>query len=302
MIYDLDRCPPTFDALSAAMRFERLRIECGAESFAIDVLPGRDRGFAGNELWPHDHAERIRLRDHVGLPILRMNPRCERATLRERRSGDPAPEYICGFSEFVAAYRAGIRPLRPSTDLAHDPALVTITLRECQHWPQRNSRIDAWLLAARILAREGWRVVIVRDTARAGDALLAPFASDIDAAFSLEARATLYRSAFCNIFVNNGPAWLAFALDAPAVVLKLTTEGAGRSHGADHWRRIGVRPGEQLPGAPSYQRLFWRDDRAEDIVRAFVEFHAINAEGGGHESQIHGELRLAADSKIHNSV
>lgn len=288
MIYDLDRCPPTFDAVSAAMRFERERIERGAESFTVDVLHGSDRGFARNTLWPQGTAARTMARDRIALPLLRMNPACEAVILRERSERDPRPEYICHFGEFLKTYGRGVRPLRPLYDVPPAPALVTMTLRECEHWPQRNSATGEWIKAAREIAAAGWQVVIVRDTARAGDPIPG-FGIDAfqSASINLELRAALYRSAFCNMFVNNGPAWLAFALDAPAVVLKVATEGASHSHGAQHWRRLGVRPGaDQLPGAPPHQRLCWREDTADSIVQAFVEFHAING-ARGHEGAVH---------------
>jgi hypothetical protein len=96
--------------------------------------------------------------------------------------------------------------------LPHDPSLVTLTLRECEHWPERNSKVEEWQKAAVAIRSMGYRARIVRD-------------ARFDGTLDLESRANLYRSAACNMFVSNGPAWFAMALDAPAVIMRPATEG-----------------------------------------------------------------------------
>jgi len=282
--YDLARCPPTFDGVTAAMAFEHRRRQLGDRSMRIEVLPGPVGGFRRDPHWPQSISTRILLRDHVLLPILRMLPSAY-VTLRASHPSRPEPgsfgfgQYVMNFGEFVKAYAAGVRPLRPTQGQDEAlPDLVTITLREAEHWPERNSRLPEWLAAAGELVRNGWRVIIVRDTHRAGQALPGAYGINVNmsASMSLEARARLYRSAFCNMFVNNGPAWFCMALDAPCVIVRPATEGIGRTYAASWFRRFGIDSGEQFPAAPRYQRLQWQDDKADAILQAFADFHALN--------------------------
>jgi hypothetical protein len=141
-----------------------------------------------------------------------------------------------------------------------------MTLRESEHWPTRNSRRSEWILAAWKIKRLGYPVVIVRDTLHADQPLpgieTAPHASR-----NLEARAVLYRSAAVNMFVSNGPAWFALAIDAPAIILRPATDGANPKSSTGALRNR-YKLGNGLPNAPAYQRLIWQDDTTENIVNA----------------------------------
>jgi hypothetical protein len=143
-------------------------------------------------------------------------------------------------------------------------------LRECEHRPERNSKVEEWHRAAVNLELMGYHVVVVRDTFKADEPLgkMAISTGSND----LNGRARLYASAACNLFVSNGPAWFCMALDAPTVVLRPATEGLGFNYSARMWERNGVPPGGQIPGAPPYQRLVWEDDTFENIVGAACRF------------------------------
>jgi hypothetical protein len=49
---------------------------------------------------------------------------------------------------------------------------VTITLREAVHFPARNNRVLDWIEVAKWLSRQGDRVVIIRDTAKAAEPIV----------------------------------------------------------------------------------------------------------------------------------
>src|SRR5260370_2970620 len=91
---------------------------------------------------------------------------------------------------------------------------VTITLRECDYWPHRNSNYEEWMKFAWWLKDRGERVVFVRDTKYANQ----PFdtwETCPSASADLELRMALYAQAKCNCFVSNGPWNLALFSDVP---------------------------------------------------------------------------------------
>lgn len=280
--YDLSRCPPTYDVVTFLIRLERERLARGHQVADIEIMPGPDGGFRRDNNWPEGVATRVMLRQNIVVPMCRMLPSVRSVVLRQNRDETPAADsfgfnqYSMQFKHFAPTYADGIRPLRPVCgDAPYDPELVTVTLRECGHWAARNSRFDEWLAAAREIAAAGYRVVIVRDTEKA-DEQAQGFKIAPDASRDLEARGRLYRSAFCNLFINNGPAWFALALDAPVVMLRPATEGVGACYGREWFQKCGIEPGRQMKGAPAHQRLVWEEDRVHAIVQAFDEFCAVN--------------------------
>lgn len=270
--YDRALNPPTYDTVSFLMYAEHERIGRGEDEITVEVVPGPNQGFAFNSLWPESPSERRAVFDAVSWPMMRMLPSC--TTLQRTLVGPLTGSigwgrYTCDFHNFLTAYREGIRPLRPSGDVANG-GHVTFTLRESAHWPPRNSHVVEWVKAAYELRKQGHRVIIVRDTCKA-DEEMGALETAPSASRNLEARAVLYRSAAVNVFVSNGPAWFCLALDAPTIILRPATDGAGRlssrRYVVDHYKL-----GHGLPNAPAYQQLLWQDDTCADIVLAVTSF------------------------------
>lgn len=274
--YDLSRCPPTYDTVSFLLHVEHERIKRGVEDIVIEVLPGPVGGFRRDTVWPRQVDERIKLRDGVMFPMMAMLPSARRITIHpvrppKQENSIGYGQYAMQFARFVSAYAAGIRPLRPVWRVTPGPYLVTITLREAEHWKARNSKVQEWIKAAHVIASRGYQVVFVRDTLRAYEGLDG-FATAPAASVDLHERAALYRSAFCNLGVNNGPMWFAMALDAPVLMVRPATENIGSGYGRAWFERCGIGAGQQMRGAPSYQRLVWKDDTAPNIIEAFGQF------------------------------
>jgi hypothetical protein len=273
--YDLSVSPPTYDIISFLCRAEQQRVESGKHGIEVTLLPGPASGFRRDNLWPFTVAERVTVRDRVAVPLCRLLPSCVRVETASERPAAAAgvgfgkPMY--GLAEFVTAYRAGVRPLR-ARRLARDPELVTITLREAEHWPARNSNIAAWIAAADEIKRRGYRVVFVRDTSRFSDPVPG-FDICPEASVDIARRAELYAAAAVNLGVSNGPLWMALAMDAPVLMLRPTLERSLSVFGAAFYAHCGVPSRGQLPGAPAWHRLAWSDDdTASEIVTAFDEF------------------------------
>lgn len=276
--YDLQQSPPTYDVVGWLMWAEHCRRQRNASNLDIHVLPGPSLGFRADSVWPYTREERLALRDNALLPILRLMPGAtvtNHVTRPERRENDSIgfDEMHHGLRVILENLRHGIRPLRSPNHCRRDPKLVTITLRECVNTPKRNSDVDEWLFAALGIEDLGYRVAFVRDTAKAHEPLDG-FETMPDAALHIEHRANLYADAACNLFVDNGPAWLAVALNAPMLMLKPCTEGIGGLFGAGKFRKNGMEPGTQLPTSPPWQRIVWQEDRAGYIVDAFRDFMA----------------------------
>lgn len=271
--YDLARCPPTYDVVAFLSHLEIARHWHGEDEVEIGILPGPVHGFRQDTLWPQDVAVRRSMLERIVVPMCRMLPKVTTVTVHTKREGAKGigvGAYIVGLKQHVEALKAGIRPLRVAETVPRDPRLVTITLREAEHWPERNSNVAEWIEAARRIERAGFRVELVRDTSHA-DERIGEFASWPAASRDLVARAQLYRSAVCNLGVSNGPMWFAVALDAPMLMVKPVTE-TGRTNGSAYFARCGVPPGSQLPTSPKYQRIAWVEDAADEIERAFGSF------------------------------
>lgn len=260
--YDLNLCPPTFELVSFRLRVEQERRRLGEDRVKIVFLPGHRDGFRHDNAWPHTTAGRLHMLEQVAIPICRLLPECE----VEMANGPhlaPVPifgvrarEY--GHDRFVSAFAEVGGFLRPQGELIAELPTVTITLREADHWPERNSRVDEWLKVSDLISRMGYAVVMIRDGSKH------PMA--------IEERAAIYRAAVCNLFICNGPAFLSFACDAPTLMFRPTDETLGGVFSSLHWRVCGVEPGQQMPGTPAHQRVIWDDDRADVIMNAFTDF------------------------------
>jgi hypothetical protein len=270
VVYDLARNPPTYDSVTFAMRAERERLARGADELAIEILPGPRGGFRQDRLWPQSIEKRHALLNAIVLPTFALLGSCQRVTVHRDRSASLSKEFgarshMISFRHFVESYAAGLRPLRPRHEIPPNDELITITLREAEHWPNRNSRVDQWRRAAAELEIMGYRVIVVRDTEKADE----PFygiKTAPEASRNVEARAALYTSAALNLFVNNGPAWMAMALNVPVIIFKVTTEGGQRIESVAGRAAQGISPGCQMRGAPAHQRIVWADDNADMIV------------------------------------
>jgi hypothetical protein len=278
--YDLAHSPPTYDivAFLSAIEVER-RARNVRDSLRVVFVPGPAGGFRQDKLWPHSIAERELMLDRVAVPMARMLPSCAAVDVLAERPPAPAHESIglnarlYGLFAHVRALRAGCRPLRPPEPVPAGYAnVVTITLREAEHWPARNSDLDAWYIAARAIRDKGYQVMIVRDTRHAA-CRFGEFNVSPEASIDLTARARLYAMAGLNLFVSNGPAWFAVALNVPTMIFKPVVEGLMPTCSAAYFARCGLPVGSQLPGAP-HQRIIWAPDTAAAILDAFAEWEA----------------------------
>jgi hypothetical protein len=165
-------------------------------------------------------------------------------------------------------------------------APVTITWRETEHHPFRNSNKTEWILFAEWLKDRGEKVVFIRDTRFADEPVTGQITCP-DASKNLHVRVALYQEAKCNLFVSNGPAMLPVFMDCPWLFFNNITdvrEDFYVNTTAGWEKSIGFKVGEQWPWAKPDQRIVWHEDKFEHIQRAWLEHidaghHGLRATG-----------------------
>src|SRR5262245_6363042 len=181
------------------------------------------------------------------------------------RAGEAVPRLAASrrSHEFVASCLHGIEP-------------VTITLREAEHVPCRNSNVEAWTRFAHELEKVGERVIFVRDTAKAMEPLNG-FATFPRASIEVDIRMALYEQAKLNCFVSNGPGGLGLFSNRPYLYI-VNNKSWGNDYAANDpqwwYEANGIREGEQWPWALPLQRMVWTTDEFENLCVAWQHLTA----------------------------
>jgi len=158
--------------------------------------------------------------------------------------------------------------------------IITITLRECDVFPHRNSDLITWYEFSRMLRARGERVIFVRDTSKAEEPITGcetcPLASR-----DLDARMWLYENAKLNFFVSNGPMMLAALTDHVPYITFVMPEEMDSKYDANKpvfWKmKMGVEQGAQFPWARPFQKIVWEKATFDSITNAFLRFRSDNA-------------------------
>lgn len=279
-IYDLACSPPTYDAVSFLMAAEREKRRLGLDGIAVIITPGPDHGFRRDNLPPRDPALRLSMLSNIVLPLCRLLPSCMAVETPDSRNiGVEGPRFpdgwrpqrptsLYGARLAIECAREGLAPFRAPAPIATCQRLLTMTLREASYWPTRNSDRRAWLEAARLLAREGWHVVIVPDAESPAfdEPLPDGVVLDAPAALDLIRRANLYAGARLNLFVNNGPAWLAAAMaQTNSAVVRMEAAEAPCVSDA-YFKGVGLPRGTQL-GRKGHH-IAWSGESVPEIMAA----------------------------------
>jgi hypothetical protein len=271
--YDLDAAPGSFDFIYSL--FNAVGYAKGREYSQIR-LQFRNNGLAQKPQDPIalSHEHKTRMLNNVVRPLVQMFGIAEVEQVKDdalhfHYSPRRSLEYYRS-SRFIPTFAAN----REARQWAHDRygyGPVTITLREAEHWPQRNSNLDEWLKFAKHIEKKH-RVVFVRDTNFA-DTYFDQFESCPGASVDLHKRLALYRRSKMNFFVMNGPASLAFMTkDVPYAVFFKHAPGYP-CYDPDWLQQfIGIDPYGQMPWANlKNQRLVYKDDQVAEIIRVYEE-------------------------------
>ncbi len=312
LFYDLDVSPITFDfcwALAAAERLRKLR---RLGSVRVVFVPGRTDGLRlerpDYEAVINKTARRLRLQN-ILLPAVSLLPSADDATVctsrREAtllrllagRNVYPAPSgpflpvrpYPLDLLLLARSGEAISLPLRSSAQAFSQIAgslsgglgerrLVTITLRDYQYMPARNSNHAAWAAFARGLDGDRYFPVVIPDTANADGPIPEVFEGMLfyaDAARDLGIRMAVYESAYLNLMVNTGPHLLCMFNDrCRYLMFKILTESVPQTT-EQYMRELGFEIGETPPFSTPYQKWVWEDDDLDVIVREFADMSRL---------------------------
>jgi len=306
--YDLKVGPITFDCLWFLAGADLQRRRLGLDAVHVVIVPGphegvrRERDDYEAVVDPASRAERVR---SILVEACALLPNCAGLTIAGSRPQGAFMRSVVARHVFPADYEPAL-PVYPSSRFCLEAArqgerqiatlratperlrnidgwlarraaaqrrLVTITLRDYDYMPARNSNIGAWTAFARGLDREKYLAVLVPDTDHAieglpsglDDCLLMP-----EAAWSVGLRMALYQRAFLNMGVNTGPMGLCWLNGATRyATLKMATPGVPQTT-PESFRHLGFELGCSLPFATPVQRLVWDDDTSQAIEREFA--------------------------------
>lgn len=148
---------------------------------------------------------------------------------------------------------------------------VTITLREADHWPHRNSKWEEWARFADYLKDQGESVIFIRDTQKADIPLPGNYETYPEASKNFKTRLALYQNSKCNISVANGPGALCFFTSTPYLgFFEIDDEGAYNAAKTKFWEiHGGIQVGEQFPWFTDKQRIIWQPDYYTNLVLAW---------------------------------
>lgn len=315
--FDLQVAPITYDASIFAAAADLNRRRMGLSRIHFVIVPGLRDGLREERKAYEsivDHAARIWRLHNVVVPIFTLVPsfaalsilpsRDAASVLRAAAENCVYPlHYEPGFpvshwhSELLTEPRdpgEEIGVLRSSTQglryverwLAPRLAgrrLVTITIRDYNFMPARNSNLEAWAGFAHRLETTQYLPVFVLDTEQTLDPLPTPltgFEIFREASWNLGLRMALYESSYINLGVNNGPSFMcALNNRTRLLIFKLVTPEVPQTT-EEMISKLGYKIGGQLPYATPYQRLIWENDTLETIEREFFRLvHQIGESG-----------------------
>lgn len=269
-VYDLSRAPPTWDFSTWLISAEMERARRGANRLQVAIrMNPTGAGFRDDPL-PPSLDERHYMLAHVARPLIPLIG-AEPADGAEGQ-GERFRYVLAGIVEAAKAgqkvpqFRASAHATALVARWMGDEPYVTISLRETEYWPNRNSQVAEWLRVAAEVEAWGTRVIFVRDTAQAGAPLAYPTAPW--ASVDVDLRCALYAGATLNLSVSNGPTMLMICGSAPYLIFKQMVPGSVTQNANFYRTHIGLEPGEQLPWATPQQRLAWADDNFAEIMAA----------------------------------
>lgn len=258
--YDLGRAPASWDFLQFLIN---AKIKLG--SFNVAFRKGPVDGFRADKT-QRSLEQRKAILENVMKPALKL-------VGAEEIDGKGEEISYFQIDAVQAANRGRAIPkweipenvLAECKDWLGDRKPIVITLREAEHYSERNSNLDAWLKFAATVED----VIFVRDTAKADEPL--PFETCPRASKDFLFRAALMSLARCNFLVSNGPALIVEYLDVPWLMFAPLRPDLDYLPMHEDWwiQNVGVAPGDQFPWAQDNQRIVWEHDTFEAIEAAW---------------------------------
>ena len=163
-----------------------------------------------------------------------------------------------------------------NSQIPKEHKVITITLRETPHVPERNSNLSAWQKLVSQYQNSPITFVVIRDYFSLYEP--SPIVGEnikfcTEAVLHAPIRAALYQEADINLMVANGTVGLCMLNhQANYIVFKYLCEGAPSASENDIWNNHGLKPGDQIPGANKWQRIIWEPDDFDILNRELDSF------------------------------
>lgn len=326
-VYDLSQGPITYDFTHFLMIAERFRQKTSRTGLYVIFVPGHGDGFRHATARDHflERDRKLWRLANLLAPCAMLLPRCVGTTICATRedaaallrslrqdcifpSGYSLDAPICPYGmplvqQAAASGEGDIRALRAPplaaemvrrlfADIAGPKPVVSITLRQSDFQPARNSEPAAWRSFATFCVNQGFHPVFIPDT----EALLAGQKTGFEdftvldlPALSVGYRMAVYQESFVNAMVNNGPYGLcAYHPDTRYLVFKMLNPVVPTCTHA-FLSAQGIHPHRQLPFAGPHQTLVWDNDTPDAITAAFTKLvESVLAEPGREAAQAIG--------------
>ena len=273
--YDLRKSPVTHDFLNWLVRVEQQRRVLKEPFVDIVIVPGERRQS------PRDHiytmARKIWRIDNLLIPLARCLPSARNISTGH---GEQTLPYLNTTAPVVTpVLRApAVAVSIVARYLKDKPKPVSITLRQSEFEPIRNSTAPQWRKTAAWLSRNGYTPIVVPD----GEALMVGNADSIGcepytpAAMSPELRLALYEQCVCNLMTTGGPMVLALMAEVPLMAWRLIVPGIPCAS-TNHMRMSAMSPDHYWG---PYKKLYWTTDSAEVVTRDLEQWLPVMEQRG----------------------
>ena len=261
-VYDLSRCPASFDFLN----WLAICATHAQGEFHVSILRGPKDGFRDDELEPQDWEVRRQMLDNVLIPATRLW-NVKSLTLFPKAVSGKRPHYNVNelyIGQPIPSLKVPEWALRIVRQRYPKPPVV-VPLRTPGHHPSRNSNQEEWQKAcARLRFDLGEKVVLVPD-------VIEPWMSDYDIFYegiNLLLRAALYQHAKCVLGVNHGPQAALAGLNARCRYLTFKMLAPTPATTMEWFAMLGY-AGTDYMWAYPWQHLVWEPDNADTIIEAY---------------------------------
>lgn len=247
--FDLGHYPITYDFVYWLVRAEEARVKIGAESLGVIFQPGEvdlAEGFRLKTMRDFQlTADRKRWRlENLLVPLAHRIPSVSTVQISPVRIEKLVTPH---FNIFDDIHKTDLCPFRASgaaraaVDAMYPKRYVTITLRDSDVQPERNSDQAQWAKVADWLRGHGLEPVVVPDTEAVmrGTPQTVCEAECVPAAMNVDIRMALYELAEFNLFTSGGPMALAQFMDCRYATFKMVCG----TWTADHLTAVGIEDG-----------------------------------------------------------
>lgn len=303
LFYDLDILPITFDISWILCLAEVCRQHLHLPSLKVIFVPGNFEGMR-QENPEYDLIINSELRHwrkrNILISMLALLPSCKSFTYCANRKEaeiirSKFAHYVCPFSYqtlFPTSIQANdlynlsspdVMALRATpasltyikkwlNSKTKDKKIITITLRQYDYMPKRNSNITAWENFTKKIDSSLYYIIIVPDT-EASLQLPSP-AFDaltycIEACWNIELRMALYESSFLNLGINNGPFALCWLNKmCRYIMFKIHTEAVTQTN-RETFEKLGLPFGSAPKFLTTFQKWVWKDDNEAVLLEEF---------------------------------